>query len=178
MLQWIESIFSAMFGLAVGSFINVCIDRIPLQFMTGSEKQKLMESSSVSPVIKQYLQNNRINIAFPVRSLCFSCGTQLAWFDNIPVFSFLLSRGRCRYCEARYGIRSLLVEMVHGVCGGTLGFFCSRGMMFLGILHLAVGMLTTLTIVEQKKMIPVLMSVLVILAGLDLLVWIYYGDPG
>ncbi len=62
----------ALFGLALGSFLNVCIYRLPAG------------ESIISP-----------------RSHCVGCGKQIAWYDNLPLFSFMLLRARCRYCGAR-----------------------------------------------------------------------------
>lgn len=69
-------------GLAVGSFLNVCIDRLP-------SGQSL----------------------FTPRSHCAACGTPLATRDLVPVLSFLLLRGRCRQCLAPIPPRVLLVEV-------------------------------------------------------------------
>jgi leader peptidase (prepilin peptidase)/N-methyltransferase len=68
-------------GLAVGSFLNVCIDRLPAG-------QSL----------------------FAPRSHCAACGTPLATRDLLPVLSFLMLKGRCRHCAAPIPIRMLLVE--------------------------------------------------------------------
>jgi leader peptidase (prepilin peptidase)/N-methyltransferase len=74
-----------VFGLCVGSFLNVCIYRLPL-------------SKSV---------------VFP-RSMCPACGHTIRARDNIPVLSFLLLRGRCRDCGARFSARYPLVELAGG----------------------------------------------------------------
>ena len=74
-----------LLGIAVGSFLNVCIDRLPL----------------------------RKSLVFPP-SHCDSCGHKLAVFDLIPLFSYLWLRGRCRYCGARIPLRVLLVEALSG----------------------------------------------------------------
>ena len=58
-------------GLAVGSFLNVVAARLP----------------------------ERRSIVLP-RSACGSCGTQIAWYDNVPLVSYLVLRGRCRSCGA------------------------------------------------------------------------------
>lgn len=72
-------------GLALGSFLNVCIDRLPLR------------KSIVTPP-----------------SHCDSCQRQLGLLDNIPILSYLFLRGRCRYCGAHIPIRVLLVEVLTG----------------------------------------------------------------
>lgn len=86
-LWWIWAGVSFAFGLLFGSFFNVCIYRIPM---------------GLSP-------NN------PKRSFCFRCGSAIRWFDNLPVISYLLLRGKCRDCGAKYGPRYALVELLTGV---------------------------------------------------------------
>src|SRR5574341_204147 len=71
----------ALFGSLIGSFLNVCIVRLPL------------DQSVVRP-----------------RSRCPKCGRQIAWFDNIPVISWLLLRGRCRHCGQPISVQYPLVE--------------------------------------------------------------------
>jgi leader peptidase (prepilin peptidase)/N-methyltransferase len=72
-------------GIAIGSFLNVCIDRLPLH------------KSLLSPP-----------------SHCDACGHRLAALDLIPLLSFLWLRGRCRYCRARIPLRVPLVELLTG----------------------------------------------------------------
>jgi leader peptidase (prepilin peptidase) / N-methyltransferase len=72
----------AALGLAVGSFLNVCIHRIP------------RGGSLVSPP-----------------STCPSCGYRLRWYDNVPVVSYFLLRGRCRGCTQPISIRYPIVEI-------------------------------------------------------------------
>jgi leader peptidase (prepilin peptidase)/N-methyltransferase len=69
-------------GLALGSFLNVVAARVPLK------------RSIVKP-----------------RSACMSCGTELAWYDNVPLLSWALLRGRCRHCKASIPARYPLVEL-------------------------------------------------------------------
>jgi leader peptidase (prepilin peptidase)/N-methyltransferase len=75
-------VFSALFGLAFGSFLNVALYRLP------------RGESLLNPP-----------------SRCPSCGTQLAWRDNVPLFGWLLLRGKCRYCAAPVSPRYPLVEL-------------------------------------------------------------------
>ena len=75
---------SSLFGLFVGSFLNVCIHRWP------------PEESVVSP-----------------RSYCPNCKRGIAWFDNIPLLSYALLRGRCRNCHERISRRYPFVELLN-----------------------------------------------------------------
>lgn len=70
-------------GLCVGSFLNVCIHRLP----------------------------SRTSIVFPA-SRCPACGQALSWTDNIPVVSYAALRGRCRYCRVPISVRYPIVEML------------------------------------------------------------------
>lgn len=75
-----------LFGIVTGSFLNVCIYRIP-------EKQ---------------------NIA-TVRSHCMSCGYTLKWYDLIPLLSYLALGGRCRKCKAKLSVQYPLIEALNGI---------------------------------------------------------------
>lgn len=77
--------FIFIFGICIGSFLNVCIHRIP----------------------------NSKSIFFP-GSLCPKCGTSIRFYDNIPVVSFLILMGKCRSCGTRISIRYPMVELISG----------------------------------------------------------------
>lgn len=78
--------FFSVLGALVGSFANVIIYRLP------------REESIVSP-----------------RSHCFQCKKTIAWYDNIPVFSWFILRGKCRNCGAKFSIRYSIVEIITAV---------------------------------------------------------------
>jgi leader peptidase (prepilin peptidase)/N-methyltransferase len=81
MLRILATLFAALFGLAFGSFLNVCLSRWP----------------------------HGESIVFP-HSHCRTCDRPLQWWENIPVVSWLILRGRCRTCRALIGLRYTLVE--------------------------------------------------------------------
>lgn len=77
--------FFFVLGAIFGSFGNVVIYRLP------------REESVVKP-----------------RSYCYSCKTQIKWYDNIPILSWFILRGRCRHCHAKFSFRYPLVELIMG----------------------------------------------------------------
>jgi leader peptidase (prepilin peptidase) / N-methyltransferase len=83
---WPFGLFILGVGLCIGSFLNVCIYRIPAG------------KSIVTP-----------------GSHCMSCGTPIAWYDNVPVLSYFILGGKCRNCSAGYSSRYMLVELVTGL---------------------------------------------------------------
>lgn len=88
-----EAVLAGIFGLLIGSFLNVCIHRWP------------RDLSVVSP-----------------RSACPECSTPIAWYDNIPVVSYAVLRARCRHCRARISWRYPLVELLTGLCFAYIVF--------------------------------------------------------
>ena len=76
-------IYAFAFGAVIGSFLNVCILRWP------------RERSIVRP-----------------RSRCPSCGHQLEWFENVPIFSWIALRGRCRCCDEWISIQYPIIELI------------------------------------------------------------------
>ncbi|HET7321575.1 MAG TPA: prepilin peptidase, partial [Longimicrobiaceae bacterium] len=84
--DWFLWVVAGLFGACLGSFLNVCIYRLP-------------EGESV---VKP-------------RSRCPECGLQIAWYDNVPVLSWIVLRGRCRGCGMRISVQYPVVELVTGL---------------------------------------------------------------
>jgi leader peptidase (prepilin peptidase)/N-methyltransferase len=104
-------------GLAFGSFLNVCISRIP------------NDESVVTP-----------------RSHCPACGTPIRWLDNIPLLNWILLRGRCRHCQTRISLRypavELLTALVFLACYLAFGWtlltlkFCVFSFLLIGLIFM------------------------------------------
>lgn len=78
-------IFAFLYGIVIGSFLNVCIYRIP-------KKESIVT----------------------VGSHCMTCNHKLAWYDLFPLFSYLFLRGKCRYCGAKLAKQYPAVEFLNG----------------------------------------------------------------
>lgn len=111
---WPEACLALLFGLIIGSFLNVCIYRLP------------QDLSVVRP-----------------RSYCPACQKPIAWYDNVPLLSYALLGGRCRHCKAAIPARYPVVEIMTGALffffvwrlGPTLDAvkFCLLGALLVGL---------------------------------------------
>ena len=104
-MEIVLAIIFLLLGLVIGSFLNVCIDRLPAK------------QSIISPP-----------------SHCPECGKKLAVKDLIPVFSYLLLKGRCRYCNGAIPKRVPIVEAATGIGFVSLLYFYGMGV------ELAIGL--------------------------------------
>ncbi|MFD2178781.1 prepilin peptidase [Veronia pacifica] len=103
-----------LFGLIVGSFLNVVIYRLP-KMLEQQWQQECHECFSEFPAPKQ---QTAFNLSIP-GSHCPSCQTPVKAIDNIPVLSWLLLKGKCRHCEAKISIRYPLVELMTAAIVGV-----------------------------------------------------------
>ena len=128
----IQIVFMAALGLVTGSFLSVVAHRVPLG------------ESIVAP-----------------RSRCPSCGTQIAAYDNVPLFSFLALRGRCRHCEARVPITYPLLEagLAAVFVGLLLAFEGDAIEIALGAVLAATLATITLTDLEHRRIPNVVLIV-------------------
>ncbi len=106
-LQWLDASLFGVMGLLVGSFLNVVIYRLPKMM----ERQWALECAEMSGA--QSAAVVPFNLMVP-RSRCQKCDHQIRWFENIPVFSYLLLRGKCANCGTAIGARYPLVELASG----------------------------------------------------------------
>ena len=96
-----------VFGLLIGSFLNVVIHRLPKMM----ERQWAAECAEFSG--QEAPAEEAFNLVTP-RSRCPHCGHQIGWHENIPVLSYLFLRGKCSACKAPISARYPLVELATG----------------------------------------------------------------
>lgn len=139
-----------IYGIVIGSFLNVCIYRIP----------------------------NKESVVM-VNSHCMSCGHKLAWYDLFPLFSYLFLKGRCRYCGSKLSYQYPLVELLNGilylVVFGVNGMNVESV-----LYALLVSALLTLSVIDYRTLeIPVSINAVILGIGIlhiifDLENWIHY----
>lgn len=136
-MEWITLFFSFVFGTIVGSFLNVCIHRLP-------QGQSIIIPSSHCP----------------------HCKTPIPFYDNIPLVSFILLRGKCRACHAPISLRYPLVELLMGLFSIIL--LLRYGISPLYLVYLAFfASLTLVSFIDlSHRIIPDIISLPGILIGL------------
>jgi leader peptidase (prepilin peptidase)/N-methyltransferase len=117
---WLFVAMATVFGLIVGSFLNVVIHRLPLMM----EREWKQDCAEAFPELNLPQQDEApFNLSRP-RSHCPSCNTPIRFYDNIPLLSWLLLKGKCRHCAHPISVRYPLVELLTALmCMGIAASF-------------------------------------------------------
>lgn len=120
MLQISMYILIFLYGIVIGSFLNVVIVRVP-------RKESIVK----------------------VRSHCENCGYQLKWFDLIPIFSYLVLGGKCRKCKTKISAQHLILEVLNGILY-VFTFFIAGISVYTILLCLLFSALLALSLIDFK----------------------------
>ncbi|MGJ8455771.1 prepilin peptidase [Pseudothermotoga sp. U03pept] len=137
---------SFLFGVVIGSFLNVVIYRLP---------------------------RKNLNIVKPAYSICPNCGQRIEWYDNVPIISYILLAGKCRKCKAKISPRYPIVELVNGFCYMLNSYRSSHFIEFLALSLLISCSLIIAFIDLEFMLIPDTTMILVALASFVL--WFLSG---
>jgi leader peptidase (prepilin peptidase)/N-methyltransferase len=129
-------VFAFLFGLALGSFLNVCIYRIPLQ------------RSIVHPP-----------------SGCPQCGERIRFYDNIPIVSYLLLLGRCRHCRQPISVQYPLVEATTAMLSLALFLKAGVSLEYVFLMFFGASLIAIAFIDLQHRIIPHVLSLPGIVVG-------------
>lgn len=125
-----------LYGIVIGSFLNVCIYRIPLGENVAKE-----------------------------RSHCMQCGHMLSWFELIPIFSWLALRGRCRKCKAKISAQYPLIEALNGILY-VIVFYVHGFSWESGIYCLMTSALIVLSVIDERTgEIPIGINIFLLTLG-------------
>jgi leader peptidase (prepilin peptidase)/N-methyltransferase len=142
----IPAIAAAIFGLLIGSFLNVVVHRLPIM------RQREIDNYIAEKDGKPLPFPERYNLMVP-RSACPHCGHQITALENIPIVSWLALRGKCSSCKAPISARYPVVEAVSGILSGLLIWHFGSGWTGLATLvftYLLISM--TLIDVDHKEL--------------------------
>lgn len=134
---WLGFTVTVIYGLCIGSFLNVLIYRIPLGQSIAKEG-----------------------------SHCFSCGSKIKWYDNIPLLSYLMLGGRCRNCKSRISIQYPVVEFLNAFLW-ELVFLKYQYSLKTLIYFALVSALLSLSVIDEKTFeIPVIFNYFILALGI------------
>lgn len=129
-------IFIFVYGIVIGSFLNVCIYRIP-------KKESIVA----------------------VNSHCMNCGHGLAWYDLFPLFSFLFLKGKCRYCGMKLSLQYPIVEGLNGILY-VIVFLVNGVSVESGLYCFLVSALLVLSVIDYRTMeIPLSVNAVILGIG-------------
>lgn len=116
---------SVIFGLMVGSFLNVVIHRLPIMMENAEAayfQQRQAAAANLSEAEFNALpQAPKYNIVTP-RSACPKCGHKISAFENIPIISYLFLTGKCKGCKTKISSRYPLIEGLTGALIGAVAY--------------------------------------------------------
>ena len=134
------------FGALIGSFLNVCIYRLPIG------------KSVVWP-----------------SSACPHCGRLLAWYDNVPILSWMVLRARCRTCAAPIAIRYPIIEALTAAMFGFAWWHYGPGVLLASRLVLGCALIVLFAIDLEHHLLPNIITLPGIVVGL---IFSFFGEPG
>lgn len=159
-------VLAALLGLAVGSFLNVVIHRLPLMVI---KKFGDGETAAVAAA------GSPLSLAMPA-SHCPNCKHRLAIRDNIPLVSFTLLRGRCRFCRATISLRYPMVELLCTVMTTVVVFLYGFGWTGMGGLVLTWTLIALAFIDLETGLLPDSLTLGLVWLGLLFSVGAFYVD--
>ena len=108
-----------VFGLIIGSFLTVCIYRIPYgrpkgpgEFALSDEELEALGESQKDEDKQEDEQAPDVTMLKPARSFCPECRKQLKWYHNIPLLSWLILGGKCAYCGSKISLSYPIIELL------------------------------------------------------------------
>ncbi len=151
----ILALLAGIFGLMVGSFLNVVIHRTPriMARQWRAEVQASFPGVRLPAAQAGTESTEPYNLVVP-RSACPKCGTQIRACDNIPIFSWLWLRGRCRACGTAISGRYPLVELLTGLAFAWCGWHFNADLQLLAALAFTACLIALIGIDIDEMLLP------------------------
>ena len=150
-----------LLGLCVGSFLNVVIHRTPLMMVLAWRQecsqfmyeQADMPREHTMPLVNIVATDTPITLSRPA-SRCPHCTHKIEWYENIPLISWILLRGRCSDCKAAIGFRYPIVELVTALLSALVIYHFGVGMVGLSALVLVWTLIALTGIDFDTQLLP------------------------
>jgi leader peptidase (prepilin peptidase)/N-methyltransferase len=155
----VAAIAAGIFGLLIGSFLNVVIHRLPIMMQRESDNYVASESGKDLP------HSTRYNLVVP-RSACPHCQHQITALENIPVVSYLVLGGKCSSCKAKISPRYPIIEAFTGLLSAALVWQFGSGWMGLATLFFAYMLIAMTFIDADTQLLPDDLTLPLLWAGL------------
>ena len=150
-----------LLGLCVGSFLNVVIHRTPLMMVSAWRKecsqfmyeQADMPREHTMPLVNIVATDTPITLSKPA-SRCPHCAHKIKWYENIPLISWIVLRGRCSDCKAAIGLRYPIVELVTALLSALVIYHFGVNMVGLSALVLVWTLIALTGIDFDTQLLP------------------------
>nr|WP_244994859.1 MULTISPECIES: A24 family peptidase [Cobetia] len=154
-----QACLAGIFGLLVGSFLNVVITRLPVMMMRQwrAEAREALELEAED--------TPRFNLLVPA-SRCPGCDTPIKWHDNLPILGWLKRRGRCASCNTRISAQYPLVELAGGALGASIALIYGLEAQSLWIFGACLTLLVLSVIDFRTQLLPDAITLPLLWAGL------------
>lgn len=155
----LQACLAGIFGLLIGSFLNVVITRLPVMMMRQwrAEAREALELEAED--------TPRFNLLVPA-SRCPGCDTPIKWHDNLPIIGWLKRRGRCASCQTRISPQYPLVELAGGVLGACIALIYGLEAQSLWIFGACLTLLVLSVIDFRTQLLPDAITLPLLWAGL------------
>lgn len=150
--------FAAVFGLVIGSFLTVVVHRLPIMLERAWQAEASSEADVAEPIV-------RFNLAVP-RSACPHCNHVLKPWENVPVLSYVMLRGRCAKCRAPVSPRYPLTEITSAGLAALSLYAFGPGLLALAAFGLCATLLAMSLIDFDTRYLPDTLTLPLLWAGL------------
>jgi type 4 prepilin peptidase 1 (EC:3.4.23.43). Aspartic peptidase. MEROPS family A24A len=156
--------FAGLFGLIIGSFLNVVIARVPIM-MERRWRQECLATFPDADIDAPDAQ--RFDLCFPA-SHCPKCQQPIAWYDNIPLLSWLMLKGRCRQCGTAISPRYPLVEVTSAIVCVLPAWLISSPAWAIAVMAASLTLLALTLIDWETLLLPDQLTLPLMWAGIGL----------
>lgn len=155
----LQACLAGIFGLLIGSFLNVVITRLPVMMMRQwrAEAREALELEAED--------TPRFNLLVPA-SRCPGCDTPIKWHDNLPILGWLKRRGRCASCNTRISAQYPLVELAGGALGASIALIYGLEAQSLWIFGACLTLLVLSVVDFRTQLLPDAITLPLLWAGL------------